>query len=59
MPHAISQAQHALAVDDLRRLDAGEPTRTGMTREHLQELVNTPDVHALPARATAPKKGQG
>jgi hypothetical protein len=52
---AVSQAQHALAVEDLRRLDAGEETRTGMSREHLEELANTPDVHALPERAAKPK----
>ncbi len=52
---AISQAQHALAVEDLRRLDAGEPTRTGMSREHLEELANTPHGHELPARAERPK----
>jgi hypothetical protein len=52
---AVSQAQHALAVEDLRRLDAGEETRTGMSREHLEELVNTSNVHELPARAKAPK----
>ena len=51
----VSQAQHARAVEDLRRLDAGEATRTGMSREPLEELVNTPDVHELPARAE-PKK---
>ena len=52
---AVSQAQHALAVEDLRRLDAGEATRTGLSREALEELANTPDVHALPARAAAKK----
>lgn len=54
---AVSQAQHALAVEDLRRLEAGEDTRTGMAREHLEELANTPDVHVLPERA-ATKKGK-
>lgn len=47
---AVSQAQHALAVEDLRRLDAGEATRTGMSREALEALANTPDVHELPER---------
>ncbi len=53
---AISQAQHRMAVEDLRRLDAGEPTRTGMSREQLEELANTPEVHKLPARAKPAKK---
>jgi hypothetical protein len=55
---AISQAQHALAVEDLRRLDAGEETRTTLTREQLQELVEGVNVHELPARATAKKPAQ-
>jgi len=45
-----------MAVEDLRRLDAGEPTRTGMSREQLEELANTPEVHKLPARAKPAKK---
>lgn len=53
---AISQAQHAMAVEDLRRLDAGEPTRTGMSREALEELCDC-DPAALPERAQKPKKG--
>jgi hypothetical protein len=63
MAPAISQAQHALAVEDLRREGAGEETRTALTREQLEELAyrtgryaHTPDVHALPARAPAPPK---
>ena len=53
---AVSQAQHRMAVEDLRRLDAGEPTRTGMRREDLEELANTPNVHELPERAPQPPK---
>ena len=52
---AISQAQHRLAVEDLRRLEAGEAPRTSMSREALEELAATTDVHLLPDRAT--KKG--
>jgi hypothetical protein len=58
MPKAVSQAQHRMAVEDLRRLDAGEPTRTGMRREDLEELANTPNVHELPERAEAKKPTQ-
>ena len=54
---AVSQAQHRLAVEDLRRLDAGEQPRTSMSREALEELANTPNVHELPERAPATKKG--
>ena len=51
---AVSQAQHAMAVEDLRRLDAGEPTRTGMSREALEELCNC-DPGELPERAAGQK----
>ena len=50
----VSQAQHAMMVEDLRRLEADEPTRTGMTREQLEEFVATPVQH-LPDRVK-PKK---
>ena len=52
---AVSQAQHAMMVEDLRRLKAGESTRTGMTQEQLEEYIATPAEH-LPERLT-PKKG--
>jgi hypothetical protein len=45
-----------MALEDLRRLDAGEATRTGMTREQLQELVEGVNVHELPERAEPKKK---
>ena len=56
---AVSQAQHRMAVEDLRRLDHDEPTRTGMTRAQLTELVEGVNVHALPERAEPkPKPAQ-
>ena len=57
MPDAMSQAQHRLAVEDLRRLEAGEAPRTSMSRADLEALATTPDVHLLPERATQ-KKGK-
>lgn len=51
---ATSQAQYRLAVEDLRRLEAGETPRTGMTQGQLQELCDCePD--ALPERAERTK----
>jgi hypothetical protein len=48
-----------MAVEDLRRLDHDEPTRTGMTRAQLTELVEGVNVHALPERAEPkPKPAQ-
>lgn len=57
---SVSKAQHAMAVEDLRRLDAGEATRTGMSREQLQEYCDTP-TQDLPERvkATAAKAKKG
>ena len=53
---AVSQAQHAMMLEDLRRLKAGESTRTGMSQEQLEEYVASPADH-LPERLT-PKKGR-
>jgi hypothetical protein len=54
----VSQAQHALIMEDLRRLDAGERPRTGMTREQLEEMVEGVNVHELPERVERPKKAK-
>lgn len=46
---AKSKAQQRLAGADLARARAGKKTRTGMSKEQLEEYASTPR-KALPAR---------
>lgn len=45
-----SKAQHEMMREDLRRIEAGEKPRTGMTKAQLEEYVSGADVKDLPER---------
>ena len=51
---AVSRAQRELAIEDLRRLAAGEKPRTTMSREDLEEVAHTPPTY-LPERVKTPR----
>ncbi len=54
---AKSLNQLILMQEDLKRLERGEPTRTGMTRDQLLEFTNTP-WQGLPTKVKQPKKAK-